>query len=279
MALEQKYLNVPTIQEGYIEVIMYVPDPSVKINTVTSEDILEYSNIDAIKDIKQYSSTTIATLEKNLWLLNGRFMNVVDGTTIPGYISNTMSDDNGDFETNPTVTVNLTNKSYIEYFSIMLNPAVPSAYPKTILVHAYNGDTLVNTFEKKVVTTVVENDVTTTTYLDTLPSVMFEMNSENIDKLLIEFVGTAYGHRRIRLSTVLFGKVIYLDQDKITSCEFTDKTSYACDTLPSRVFKFDVNNYEHIYDVDNPDNGYVALDNQTIVQFRVGYNVFRIFKR
>ena len=61
MALEQKYLNVPTRQEGYIEVIMYVPDPSVKINTVTSEDILEYSNIDAIKDIKQYSSTTIAT--------------------------------------------------------------------------------------------------------------------------------------------------------------------------------------------------------------------------
>lgn len=284
MALEQQYLNVPVRQEGYLEVLMYVPDPSITISSVSSDDLLQYANINAIKDIKQYSSTTIATLEKNLWLLNGRFPNIVDGTTTPGYISNTMSDENGDFETNPTITVNISSNSHVEYFSIMLNPAVPSAYPKTILVHAYNGDTLLQTFRKVIVTTEETTDgetgetITTTTLLETLPSVMFEMNLDDVNKLEIEFVGTYYGNRRIRVSTVLFGKMIYLDQDKIISGEFMDKTSYACDTIPSRTFKFSVNNYNHEYDVDNPNNGYVALDNQTIVQFRSGYNVFGYLK-
>ena len=283
MALEQKYLNVYTRQEGYLEVLMYVPDPSIRINSVSSDDILQYSNIDAIKDIKQYSSSTIATLEKNLWLLNGRFVNIPDGTTTPGYISNSMSDDNGDFEINPKITVNISSNSHVEFFSIILNPAVPSAYPKTILVHAYNNDELIQTFEKEIITREEIEDeygeiVTKTTVLETLPSVIFEMNIDNVDRLEIEFVGTQFKHRRIRVSTVLFGKVIYLDQDAIISAEFTDKTSYACDTLPSRTFKFDVNNYSHIYDVDNPENGYVSLTNQTIVQFRVGYNTFGYLK-
>ena len=283
MALEQTYLNVPTRQEGYLEVIMYVPDPSIKINSVSSDDILQYSNIDAIKNIKQYSSTTIATLEKNLWLLIGRFANVPDGTMVPGYISNSMSDENGEFSQNPKIQVDISDNSHIKFFSVMLNPAVPSAYPKTILVHAYDGDNLIQTFSKDLATTEETTDeygepVLKTILLDTLPTVIFEMNIDGVDRLEIEFIGTQFEHRRIRVSTILFGKVIYLDQDKIVSADFMDKTSYACDTLPSRTFKFDVNNYEHIYDVDNPENGYIELDNQTIVQFRVGYNTFGYLK-
>lgn len=282
MALEQQYLNAQIRQEGYMEIMMYVPDTSVNISTVSSSDVLQYSNIEAIKDIKQYSSITIATLEENLWLLNGRFPNIVDGTTTPGYISNSMSDENGEFEINPRVVVNLSNSSYIENFSLMLNPAVPSAYPKTIKVHAYNGDTLVQTFTKQIeweedsgeVDEETSEPIMVTKVLDSLPSVIFEMNIDNISKLELEFVGTRFGHRRIRLSTVLFGKMIYLDQNSVLSSDFLDKTSYACDTIPSRTFKFDVSNYEHIYDVDNPQNGYVNLDNQTVVQFRTGYNVF-----
>ena len=120
--------------------------------------------------------------------------------------------------------------------------------------------------------------VTKTKLLETLPSIIYEMNVDNVSKLVIEFVGTQFQHRRIRMSTILFGKIIYLDQNKIVSADFSDKTSYACDTLPSRTFKFNVNNYEHIYDVDNPNNGYVSLNDQTIVQFRSGYNVFGYLK-
>lgn len=279
MALEQKYLNVQLRQEAYLEIMMYVPDTSVRISSVSSNDILSYSNINAITNIKQYSSTTIATLEENLWLLNGKFPNIVDGTTTPGYISDSMSDDDGEFEENPKIIVNLSNTSHIEDFSIMLNPSTPSAYPVDINIYAYNGDTLVRTFTKNIITytQTINNEgetVVTTSLLETLPSVLFEMNIDNITKLEIEFVGTRYPHRRIRVSTLLFGKMIYLDQNKIISSDFMDKTSYACDTIPSRIFKFDLNNYAHKYDVDNPNNTYINLDSRTIVQFRSGYNVY-----
>ena len=261
MALTEDYLKARLRQEGYMEIMMYIPDTSVTISSVSSDDKLSYSNINAIRDIRQYTSQTIATLEENLWLLNGLFPNILEGTTTPGYISNSMSDENGDFETNPSVAVNLSNTSHIENFSLMLNPAVPTGYPKSIAVKAYNGDTLIETFTQNM------EDVLT------LPSVLFEMNIDNVTKLEIEFIGTRYGHRRIRLSTVLFGKMIYINQNELTHADFMDKTSYACDTLPSRTFKFDLNNYKHLYDVDNPDNGYVSLDKQTRVMFRNGYNV------
>ena len=45
MALEQKYLNVTARAEGYMDIMMYLPDKSVNIANVNSDDILQYSNI------------------------------------------------------------------------------------------------------------------------------------------------------------------------------------------------------------------------------------------
>ena len=72
----------------------------------------------------------------------------------------------------------------------------------------------------------------------------------------------------------MFGKTIYLDQDAVLNVDFDDKTSYVCDTLPSRTFSFDVNNYNGFYNIDNPENGYINLTRQTRIRFRNGYNVF-----
>lgn len=283
MGFTEEHLKAQVRQEGYMEIMMYVPDPNIAISSVSSNDILQYSDIDTIKDIKQYSNITIATLEENLWLLNGRFPNVVDGTTTPGYISNTMSDDDGEFETNPNIIVNVTHPSKVEYFSVMLNPSVPSAYPNKINIIAYdNGGNKLGTFTQDLVyqedTGEIDEDtgepIMVTKLLNTLPSVMFEINLENVSKLEIEFVGTRYKHRRVRVSTILFGKLIYINQNDIVGSDFLDKTSYAVDTIPSRTFKFDLNNYDHIYDVDNPNNGFVELDKQTRVMVRNGYNIY-----
>ena len=106
-----------------------------------------------------------------------------------------------------------------------------------------------------------------------MPSVNFELNLSNLYKIECEFIGTRFGNRRIRVSSVMFGKTIYLNQDQVLNVEFTDKTSFVPDTLPSRTFSFNLNNYDGTYNVDNPENGYLSLDKQTRVQFRIGYNV------
>ena len=266
----ENHLKARTRKEGYIDIIMYTPDTNIQISSVTSTDKLSICNIDAVTDLDKYNSGTIATLEENLWLLDGRFI-VYQGTPIDGYVSESVSDENGEFETNPKIKVNLAHISNIENFSVMLNPAVPSAYPKSIIVHCYNAsDTEVATFTERI----EWEDTSGSHILETLPSVNFEINTNDISYLEIEFVKTRFRHRRIRVSTIMFGKTIYLDQDAVLNVDFDDKTSYVCDTLPSRTFSFDVNNYDGFYNIDNPENGYINLTRQTRIRFRNGYNVF-----
>lgn len=266
----ENHLKARTRKEGYIDIIMYTPDPNVQISNVTSTDKLNICNINAVTDLDKYNSGTIATLEENLWLLDGRFI-VYQGTPIDGYVSESVSNDHGEFTNNPIMRVNLAHISNIENFSVMLNPAVPTAYPKSIIVHCYNAsDTEVATFTERI----EWEDLNGSHILETLPSVNFEINTNNISYLEIEFVKTRFRHRRIRVSTIMFGKTLYLNQDEVLNVDFDDKTSYVCDTLPSRTFRFDVNNYTGFYNIDNPENGYINLTRQTRVRFRNGYNVF-----
>lgn len=262
MALEQKYLNIPIRAEGYIDIIMYAQDAKVNIANISSNSVNTYSNIETLKDIKSYTNTTIATLEENMWLLNGRFPNPTPGVRYNGYISNEVSDEQGNFTTNPKIDIELATISEIESFSLILNSAVPSGYPKQIKCTFYNGETIL---------TDITQDLTT---VDTLPNVIFDVNQKNVTKVTVEFIGTRRGKRRIRLSNLMFGRVINLDQNQVISTDYTDKCSYVPDSIPSRIFSFTMNNYNQIYNIDNPENGYINLDRNTVVLIRNGYNIF-----
>lgn len=276
----ENHLKSRTRKEGYMEIIMYTPDTTIQVASVSSVDKLNISDINTTVDINKYTSNTISSLEENIWLLNGRFINY-QGGTIDGYISNSISDDNGNFSTNPTVRLNLSHSSNIEFFSVILNSAVPTGYPKNITIYCYDeNDSLLGTVVKNIewqepTGEVDENDqpIYQTKLLDSLPSVNIDINKNGVSYLVIEFGSTRFRHRRIRVSSFIFGKTLVLNQNEILNADYTDKTSYTCDTLPSRVFKFDLNNYSGIYDIDNPNNGYVNLSSQTRVRFRNGYNV------
>lgn len=263
MALEQKYLNVTARAEGYMDIMMYLPDKSVNIANVNSDDILQYSNINSIKDIKNYTSTTIATLEENLWLLNGSFINPTPGRLYNGYISNSVSNEDGQFGTNPVINIELSNISKIEYFSIILNPAVKSGYPKNVNVTFIDAQ---------------QNEITTLTkdirVEKSLPNLVYDVHLENVAKVKIEFVDTITPKRRIRVSSIMFGKVLTLNQNQVLNTDYLDKCSYVPDSIPSRTFSFTVENYDKRYNIDNPSNGYVDLDSQTRVMIRNGYNIY-----
>lgn len=262
MALEQKYLNVTTRAEGYMDIMMYTQDAKIEIANITSNDVCTYSNIEKLKNIKDYTNTTFATLEENMWLLNGRFVNPTPGVRYNGYVSNTISDENGEFETNPVITIELAKLSQVENFSLILNSATPSGYPKNIKCSFYNEDTLLTEITKDLADE------------GALPNVIFEVNQENVSDVKIEFIGTRRPKRRIRLSSIMFGRVISLNQDQIVSTDYTDKCSYVPDSIPSRIFSFTMNNYDQIYNIDNPENGYIKLDKNTKVLVRNGYNIY-----
>lgn len=277
----ENHLKATVRKENYMEILMYTPDPNIQIASVLSNDKSSVCNINSIIDINKYTSSTIATLEENLWLLNGRFINY-QGNPVDGYISNSISDENGDFEENPTMNVQLSHPSNVENFSVILNSSVPTGYPKDITIHCFDeNDNLIDTYieyiEWQEDTGEVDDEdqpIYRIKLLDTLPSVNFTINEENVDHLTIEFGSTRFKHRRIRVSSIMFGKTLVFDQNAIINADYSDKTSYVCDTLPSRVFNFTLNNYDGFYNIDNPENSYLSLDSKTRIRFRIGYNVY-----
>lgn len=261
--LEQKYLDVKTRNEGYIELMMFVQDKNIRITNVSSNDLLSYSDISSIIDLDRYTSETLATLEENEWLLDGAFYNPEVGRLYNGYISNSMSDDNGDFETNPTITLTLLQEYKTEYFSIVFNPSVKSAYPKQITVSFSNNSGQVGS------QTINLDEV------DTLPSLVIEtgLGETMVNQVKIEFIGTQVRHRRIRVSTLMFGTLQMFEQSQMINTDWTDKTSFVADSIPSRVFSFQLNNYDKKYNIDNPDNKIPIMNRNTEVMLRWGYNI------
>lgn len=265
MSFEQKHLNVSTRAKGYVDIMMYTPDDSISVKSISANDVLEYSDINSILDIQNYTSNTLATLEENLWVLNGTFVNPTPGRKYNGYISNSMSNETGHFsDIIPTITIDLETPSYVDFFTVTFNPAVKSGYPKSLRLICYDADN--NNIKEDVIDNSQER-------LDTLPNLTWDLHLESVAKITLEFFMTNTPYRRIRIANIMFGKMITLDQDEIISVDYIDKCSYVPDSIPSRTFSFTVNNYSKKYNIDNPDNSYISLDRRTRVTMRTGYDI------
>lgn len=259
--LTQEMLNVETRGEAYLDVLMFVQNTDVKITNISSNSTLSFSNLSSITSLDQFSSNKLATLENGLWLLDGTFFNPNKGQTYSGYISDVMSDDNGDFEVNPKITLTLLQSYNIEYFSMVLNAAIDSSYPKRIVTNFLD--------ESGNLITTVETDPDN---LETLPNVIMEMNTMGVKQVEVEFIGTQIPHRRIRVSTMMFGKLETFTQEEIVDSDFDDKSSLVADSIASRIFSFTLFNYDKKYNIDNPSNMLPVLDRSTEVMMRWGYN-------
>lgn len=170
---------------------------------------------------------------------------------------------NGDFSNPPEISFDVVSNKMIEYFTLTLNPSVKSSYPKNITLSCYDQS---NTLVKEITV-----DPLT---INTLPNILFDIHTNNITHMTLTFNGTIAPHRRIRVANIMFGRMLTLTQDDMLNTDYLDKCSYVPDSIPSRTFDFVMNNYNKTYNIDNPNNPYISLNNQTKILMRNGYNIF-----
>ena len=175
-----------------VDIIMFLPDKNVSFP----------SNAVAINNQPLSYTTNLqsATFENNSWILDGSFMSPSQaygggGDSYTGYISNDMTDDNGNYTTNPILTVTLSaTVPIIEHLSIRFAGGIDTSYPKTFEIRTYGENGLIKEHSF---------DMSTQTGL---PLLVVEIGDENVSKVEFEFVGTVCPHRRSRLNKVMFGK-------------------------------------------------------------------------
>ncbi len=252
-----------------VDIMMFLPDKNISFpsNAVTlNTKALSYtSNLQSLLEFSSLPQANIATFENNSWILDGSFISPSEaygggGDSYTGYISNDMTDDNGDYAVNPIMTIKLaTAAPNVEYISVRFAGGIDTSYPKTFKIRTFNSSSALikeHTF-----------DMTAQTGL---PLLVAPIGDNNVSKVEFEFVGTVCPHRRSRLNKVMFGKVEEVDKYYLQSWDIDDKASLVADSIPTKTLTYSVINYDGDYDIDNPGNKIPKNYGDVLVLFTFG---------
>lgn len=275
--LTQTDLNEPLRGLTDVDILMFLPDKNVSFPsnavTVNTKALPYTSNFQSLLEFSNLPQANIATFENNSWILDGSFVSPSEaygggGDSYTGYISNEFTNDNGDYATNPILTVRLSSTvKNMEYLSIRFAKGIDTSYPKIFKIRTYNIDeSLINEHEAN-----IEEQTS-------MPLLVMQIGDENVRKVEFEFVGTVCPHRRSRLSKILFGRAEQIDNHYLQDWKIDDKASLVADSIPTKTLTYNIIDYNRSYDVDNPNNKLPRNYNDITVLFTFGMEKNNLWK-
>ena len=214
-----------------------------------------YSNYNTL-DYEYAYGSTYATLELNRWTLDGGSIIVSDTLGNDGFISSKMSDANGIFAVNATLT-----REFSE----------PFVFPGLTLTF----DTRSEEWVRKVTARFyLNNAVIDTQVIEDITSTTIEIftSAVDIDKIEIEF-GQSLPYRRPRLEQVLYGVVKDFTNENLVSTLQRHDVDPLSRRAPNEMFSFSILDYDLEYDPDNPDGAWKYIDVRSPISIQFGYEL------
>lgn len=277
LSLTQIDLNEPLRGLTDVDIMMFLPDKNISFpsNAVKlNKQSLPYTtNLQTLLEFSSLPQANIATFENNSWILDGSFISPSEaygggGDSYTGYISSDFTDNDGNYTTNPVLSVTLSAPTpKMEYISVKFAGGIDTSYPKTFKIRTY--DEAGALIEEHIV------DMSTQTGL---PLLVTKINNINVAKLEFEFVGTICPHRRSRLNKILFGKAEQVDQHYLQSWKIDDKASLVADSIPTKTLTYSIINYTGDYNIDNPGNKIPKSYGDVLVLFTIGMEKNNLWK-
>lgn len=274
--LTQTDLNEPLRGLTDVDIMMFLPDKNVSFpsNAVTlNKQALSYtSNLQSLLEFSSLPQANIATFENNSWILDGSFISPSEayssgGDSYTGYISNELTDDNGDYTTNPILSVSLSAiVPNVEYLSIKFAGGIDTSYPKTFKIRTYGTSDL------------IKEHVFDMSKQTGLPLLVAEIKNSNVARVEFEFVGTVCPHRRSRLNKIMFGKAEQVEKHYLQSWKIDDKASLVADSIPTKTLTYDIINYDGDYNIDNPGNKIPKDYKDALILFTFGMEKNNLWK-
>ena len=249
------------VSESFVDVSLRVVDPDAyESATATDNGHASISNTaqtvsEVDKDIKPY-----ATLEKNLWVLDGSCEVIPSGTRGDcGYISEQISGENGVFASPPILTIGFPEVQHNLIQGVTIEWGVAfGEYAVNFGVVAYNGDTPV---ASKIITGNTE-----------MKSVVF-LDIEGYDRIDIRIPKWCLPYRRARIANVLPGVEISYSKSNIFSFSHKQEVDPISSTLPKSEISFSIDNVDGSYDLNRSDNLSKYLIERQEVKARYGYKL------
>lgn len=240
-----------------VRIVFGIVDPdAVGYSAPVDNGHLPYSSVEQF-DSGIGVNATYQTLEHNRFILNGvNPLPKTSNTLFQGYVGDEISDANGEWLVNPTVTIEFSG--YIDFAGLTFTFDEPfGEFPEDFRIKAYTDEVLVvNTLTHP----------TESFFID-------ESNGTNINKLEFIFEKSKIPYRRARILEVAYGLVRRIEDDILTSVEFHSECDVISTKLPtySVTFKFlDVNQE---YDPESPSELWNYLESGQTVSTTIGYEL------
>lgn len=250
------------VPEQFIQIEYSVTDPDVqKDGAASSNGNAVYADTADITDTTIKSPPHYATLEHNIWGLNGEQIVLPDSAPYgdTGYVGNVMCDAAGVFSTPPVVSVS---------FSKVHIPLVPGLtvtwsneygeYATSFRVKAYNGSAVV--FNQ-----LYEGNAEVRTVIDA--------DLQQYDKISIEILKWSRPHRRARLTYFVIGTDIVYTKDDLMSYTHTQSVDLLSGTLPKNAITFSLDNTNGQWNPDNEEGAEKYLLQRQALKVKYGMKV------
>ena len=254
--------NSQLVSESFVEVSIDITDPvSTDDAVATDNGSVAFSNTEDIIGTSEEDITSYATLEQNIWVLDGS-TKVLPNTgdyDNAGYVGQVLSGENGEFSSPPTVTINFNDVHEIPVQGLTITwSATQGDYPTDFTVRAYNGDEVVG-----------EKIVTGNTNIVSI--VLFDII--HYDRITIVVNKWCLPHRRARIEDLLIGVRKVYSKNDIFSFTHSQEIDVISASLPKGTVSFEVNNYDRAYDIHNMEGLAKYLTERQEIKVRYGYKI------
>lgn len=194
--------------------------------TVKCIDKQEFSNLELLKQTNmEYKK--FATLEKDFWVLDGTFKNFPDNPEKEnfGLWSESMSDENGNFETPVEIELVFSNYESAVGLTFRFSTLIED-YAKNINVKWYQDNTLLS-----------EKDYE-------LDSAEFfcENSVSNFNKIIVRCLNTNNPYRYLKIQDIVYGTVRLFEEDELRSVNLLEDVSLTSEELKINTLDFVLNN-------------------------------------
>ena len=248
--------------ESFVELSLKLTDPDAYEDATAEHNGCAYFSDKADYVVSEVDKNIDphATLERNLWLLDGsREILPADNYGENGFIGNIISGLNRTFTNNPIISINFSKvfTDLITGVSIVWS-RVFNEYATDFIVTAYNNDEVIAS------TTVSDNtECDMTVYLDII----------NYNKITIEVLKWSLPYRRARIEEVLIGTELIYTKSDIINFSHSQSVDPISATLPMSKVSFSINNIDDSFNPNNLDSLAKYLIERQEVKVRYGYKL------
>lgn len=249
--------------ESFIKISFKISDPEASTDaTIDSDDKIWFSDVQETMNGEEKSIVPYATLEHNIWLLDGSKQLLPDSSSAldnTSYVGSSLSQNNGLFTNNPIINISFTeiHDITIPAISIVFDE-ITGEYAKDFKVHIYSINTLKETLvitDNKNVKVIVQSDI------------------KDYDQIQIEIVKWCLPSRRVRINEIFLGIVKEFNKKDLTSFSHSQEADPIGASTPKVEMDFSIDNTDNVFNPDYEEGlyKYLARKQELIVQY--GYKI------